>query len=63
MTDEAGSAEERHASWLELFFDLTVVAAAAQSAARALLAWVILGWFSSYDRLVERDRRTGPAMV
>jgi len=26
----AGSAEERHASWLELFFDLTVVAAVAQ---------------------------------
>jgi low temperature requirement protein LtrA len=26
--EEAG-AEERHASWLELFFDLTVVAAAA----------------------------------
>lgn len=29
MTDEKAS-EERHASWLELFFDLTVVAAAAQ---------------------------------
>ena len=29
MAEEAG-AEERHASWLELFFDLTVVAAAAQ---------------------------------
>ena len=31
MADEA---EERHASWLELFFDLTVVAAAAQIAHR-----------------------------
>ena len=30
MANEAGSAEERHASWLELFFDLTVVAAVAQ---------------------------------
>jgi low temperature requirement protein LtrA len=30
VADQAGSAEERHASWLELFFDLTVVAAAAQ---------------------------------
>ena len=34
MADEPGSAEERHASWLELFFDLTVVAAAAQIAHR-----------------------------
>ncbi len=32
MTDK--STEERHASWLELFFDLTVVAAAAQIAHR-----------------------------
>ncbi|TCM48285.1 hypothetical protein [Kribbella sp. VKM Ac-2568] len=63
MADGAGSAEERHASWLELFFDLTGVAAAALSAARALLAWVILGWFSTYDRLVERARRPEPAMV
>jgi hypothetical protein len=28
-----------------------------------VLAWVILGSFSSYDRLVERTRRTEPAMV
>jgi len=34
VADAAGSAEERHASWLELFFDLTVVAAAAQIAHR-----------------------------
>ena len=34
MLEETGSAEERHASWLELFFDLTVVAAAAQIAHR-----------------------------
>ncbi|MFI5698288.1 low temperature requirement protein A [Kribbella sp. NPDC051586] len=30
MSEQTGAAEERHASWLELFFDLTVVAAAAQ---------------------------------
>ncbi|TDW13986.1 low temperature requirement protein A [Kribbella kalugense] len=30
MTEQTVAAEERHASWLELFFDLTVVAAAAQ---------------------------------
>lgn len=30
MADEPTTAEERHASWLELFFDLIVVAAAAQ---------------------------------
>jgi low temperature requirement protein LtrA len=30
VADGVATAEERHASWLELFFDLTVVAAAAQ---------------------------------
>ncbi|MEU4195574.1 low temperature requirement protein A [Kribbella sp. NPDC026611] len=30
MSEQGTAAEERHASWLELFFDLTVVAAAAQ---------------------------------
>jgi low temperature requirement protein LtrA len=30
VSEQTGAAEERHASWLELFFDLTVVAAAAQ---------------------------------
>lgn len=30
MTDKTATPEERHASWLELFFDLTVVAAATQ---------------------------------
>jgi len=30
VTEQTEAAEERHATWLELFFDLTVVAAAAQ---------------------------------
>ncbi|MGC4939661.1 low temperature requirement protein A [Kribbella sp. DT2] len=34
MATDSTSTEERHASWLELFFDLTVVAAAAQIAHR-----------------------------
>jgi hypothetical protein len=34
VSEQAEVAEERHASWLELFFDLTVVAAAAQIAHR-----------------------------
>jgi low temperature requirement protein LtrA len=34
--EEAGAAPERHASWLELFFDLVVVAAVAQLAGRLL---------------------------
>ena len=34
VTEQTETAEERHASWLELFFDLTVVAAAAQIAHR-----------------------------
>ncbi|MFF0270995.1 low temperature requirement protein A [Kribbella sp. NPDC004536] len=34
MSEQTHEAEERHASWLELFFDLTVVAAAAQIAHR-----------------------------
>jgi low temperature requirement protein LtrA len=34
VSEQTAAAEERHASWLELFFDLTVVAAAAQIAHR-----------------------------
>jgi low temperature requirement protein LtrA len=49
VADQAGSAEERHATWLELFFDLTVVAAAAQISHRMTVR--------ARKRQEEQDRR------